>query len=56
MTNLGIEPVSLSLPAETPTLHQIDCPGPVNGRIEGRELRLPGQSTIYARVLEGTGA
>jgi len=37
-------------PLKTPTLLQIDCPGPVNGRTEGRELRLPGQSTIYARV------
>jgi alpha-glucosidase len=54
--NLGVEPVSLSIPAATPTLQQIDCPGPLNGRIEGRELRLPGQSTVYARVLEGTGA
>ena len=54
--NLGAAPVSWPLPAATPMLQQIDCPGPLNGRVEGRALQLPGQSLIYAHVLVGSNA
>jgi alpha-glucosidase len=49
--NLGAEPVSLRPPAATPALRQIECPGPVNGRVEHGELQLPGHSAIYAEVI-----
>jgi alpha-glucosidase len=49
--NLGAKPLSLPLPAATPTLRQIECPGPRNGRVEPRELKLPGHAAIYAEVL-----
>ena len=54
--NLGAAPLSWPLPAATPMLQQIDCPGPLNGRVERRELQLPGQSLIYAHVLDGSKA
>jgi alpha-glucosidase len=52
--NLGAEPLSLPLPAATPTLRQIECPGPRNGRVDPCELKLPGHAAIYAEVLADT--
>ena len=54
--NLGAKPLSWALPAATAMLRQIDCPGPRNGRVERRELQLPGHSAIYAEVLDGANA
>ena len=48
--NLGVEPVSLPVPAATPTLRQIDCPGPANGRVQQGQLMVPGHAAIYAEV------
>lgn len=48
--NLGVEPLSLPLPAAIPSLRQIDCPGPRNGRVEVGDLKLPGHAVIYAEV------
>ena len=52
--NLGGEPLSLPVPDELPTLRQIDCPGPRNGRVDRRQLNLPGHAIIYAELLSGT--
>jgi len=54
--NLGAEPVSLPIPAQTPELHPIHCPGPSNGRIEQRMLDLPGYAVIYAEIVASATA
>ena len=49
--NLGVQPVTLAIPATMPTLKPLVCPGPVNGSIEAGELMLPGHAVIYAQII-----
>jgi alpha-glucosidase len=47
--NLNARDVAVPVPAET-RLHQIHCPGPENGVIEGGMLKLTAYAALYAEV------
>ena len=48
--NLGANAAVMPVPASS-ALRQIQCPGPGNGVVEARELKLPGHSVIYADMV-----
>jgi len=50
--NLGAQPVTLPIPANTPMLRQLACEGPANGCIEAGALKLPGHAVIYAEIID----
>jgi hypothetical protein len=52
--NLGAEPVTLPIPEQTPMLRPILCPSPQDGRVEQRELNLPGFAEIHADIINYT--
>jgi alpha-glucosidase len=47
--NLDARDVAMPVPTGM-RLHQVHCPGPANGRIEGDMLKLPAHAAIYAEV------
>jgi len=51
--NLGATALTAPLPPSLP-LQQIECPGPLAGKIMSNHLQLPGYAAIYARVVSSS--